>query len=182
MEQKTEVCENLVTLCPNAHAYWTKARFALKPLDVAADGKSMDVQLFWLRPYKRQRLISLKSRPKLPDDLEESAANMKLYNHLTDQKLCSGDKITLHTDDPENKPLPSKELLEMQWVLHRLVALSGGAEVLTTRYDSDDDNNLDYVHVLDEIQEMDEVEEFTEMDEEASFNISPVNIHISLEQ
>lgn len=70
----------------------------------------------------------------------------------------------------------------MQWVLHQLVALSRGAEVLTTRYASDDDNNLDYVHFLDEIEEMDEVEEFIEMDEEASFNVSPVNIHTSLEQ
>ncbi|KAL2004736.1 hypothetical protein VTN00DRAFT_3264 [Thermoascus crustaceus] len=169
-KKKTEVCENLIILSPSAHAYWTKALFALKPLDVAADGKSMDVQLFWLQPYKRLRFIPLVTRPELPDDLEGSVDNVKLLNHLTDQRLCSGNVITLRTNDPEKKPLPRKELLEMQWLLHRLTALRGGAEVISTYYDSDDDNNLDYVNVLDKIEELDQVEESTEMEEEAYLN------------
>lgn len=171
-EQKTEVCENLITLSPNAHAYWTKALFALKPVSVAADEKSMDVQLFWLRPHKRLRSIPLMTRPELPDDLEGSVDNVKLFNHLTDQKLCSGDIITLQTDDPKNKPLPSKDLLEMQWLLHRVTALSGGAEAIPTYYDSDDDNDLEYVRVLDEIEESDEAELSSEMEEETYLNVS----------
>ena len=58
-KKKTEVCENLITLAPSVHKYWGAALFALKPLDVATDGKSMDLQFFWLRPYKRPTLISL---------------------------------------------------------------------------------------------------------------------------
>jgi hypothetical protein len=172
-QQKTEVCENLITLSPNAHAYWTKALFALKPLDPATDGKSMDVQLFWLRPYKRQSLIRLVTRPELPNNLEGSVDNVKLFDHLTDQKLCSGDIFTLRTDDPKIRPLPSKEILEMQWVLHRLTALSGGAEVTTSYYDSDDDDNSPdcYCPSLDEIVEMDELEDLTDMEEEAYLNV-----------
>jgi hypothetical protein len=30
-KQRTEVCENLITLAPHAYAYWIKALFALKP-------------------------------------------------------------------------------------------------------------------------------------------------------
>jgi hypothetical protein len=126
----------------------------------------MDVQLFWLHPYKHLRSIPLMTRPELPDNLEGSVDNVKLFNHLTDQKLCSGDIITLQTDDPENKPLPSRDLLEMQWLLHRLTALSGGAETIPTYYDSDDDSGLEYVRVLDEIEESDEVELSSEMEEE----------------
>jgi hypothetical protein len=40
----------------------------------------------------------------------------------------SGDTFTLTTDDPEIRPLPSWELLDMQWVLQRLTAMSGAAE------------------------------------------------------
>jgi hypothetical protein len=182
-KQKTEVCENLITLSPSAHAYWTKALFALKPLSVTADGKSMDVQLFWLRAYKRLQTIPLMTRPELPDGLKGSVGNVKLFNHLTDQKLCSGDIITLQTDDPENKPLPSKDLLEMQWLLHRLTALSGGAKAIPTYYNSDDDSGPEYVRVLDEIEESDEVELSSEMEEEAYLNVSLVlNINTSLAQ
>jgi hypothetical protein len=159
-EQKTEICENLITLSPSAHAYWTKALFALKPLSVAADGKSMDIQLFWLCPYERLPSIPLTTRPELPDDLKGSVNNVKLFNHLTCQELCSGDIITLQTDDPENKPLPSKDLLEMQWLLHRATALSGGAEAIPTYYNSDNDSDLEYVRELDGMEESDEEEAY----------------------
>jgi hypothetical protein len=39
----------------------------------------------------------------------------------------SGDIFTFTTDDPVIRPLPSWELLDMQWVLQRLTAMSGGA-------------------------------------------------------
>lgn len=163
-EQKTEILENLVTLSPNAHAYWTKALFALKPLNVADDGKSMDVQFFWLRPYIRLRSIRLTTRPEQPSDLKESINNIKLFNHITDKKLCSGDIITLRTEDAQEKPLPSKELLEMQWLLHRLTALSGGAEAIPTYYDSDNDDSLDYIHLADEMDELDDADSSTEVE------------------
>jgi hypothetical protein len=122
------------------------------------------------------------TRPELPDDLEGLVDNVKLFNHLTDQKIYSGDIVTLQTDDPEKKPLPSKDL-EMQWILHRLTALGVGAEAISIYCDSDNDHNLDYIHVLDEIQESDEVESSTEIEEEAYLNVSLIlNIYTSLEQ
>ena len=38
------------------------------------------------------------------------------------------DEISLETDDPVTRPLPDFRLLEMQWFLHRVAAMSGAAE------------------------------------------------------
>ncbi|PYI34920.1 hypothetical protein BP00DRAFT_422854 [Aspergillus indologenus CBS 114.80] len=55
---------------------------------------------------------------------------------FSDTQICSGHKIIIMTtDDPQDKPLPSMELLQMQWTLNRLAALSGAAAV--------DDEELD---------------------------------------
>jgi hypothetical protein len=54
--------------------------------------------------------------------------------------LCSsGHIVTFITDDPVSKPLPSLALLEMQWVLTRVVAMSAGAEYEPVTYHDDED-------------------------------------------
>ena len=55
--------------------------------------------------------------------------NIKLFNCATEQKLCSGDLFYFETSDPEELPLPRFALLQMQWHLQRIAALSGAAEV-----------------------------------------------------
>jgi hypothetical protein len=42
--------------------------------------------------------------------------------------ICSGYEISLKTDGPVSRPLPDFRLLEMQWYLHRVTAMSGAAE------------------------------------------------------
>ena len=46
----------------------------------------------------------------------------------TNKRIHSGDEIYLETSDPKRLPLPDLRLLEMQWILHRVTALSGAAE------------------------------------------------------
>ena len=41
--------------------------------------------------------------------------------------IRSGETFTFTTKDSKNLPLPSLELLEMQWVLQRLVGMTGAA-------------------------------------------------------
>ncbi|GAD92980.1 predicted protein [Paecilomyces variotii No. 5] len=144
-EQSTEVLPNLMSLCPNAHAYWDKTLLALKPLDVSQDGASMDVQFFWLRPCNRLPSVRLTTRPCLSDDSTSPINNVKLFDHVTDRVIHSGDIITLRTDDPQLRPLPRKDLLEMQWFLHRLTALSGGAEAPFYCNDPEDDDSYDEI-------------------------------------
>ncbi|THC98531.1 hypothetical protein EYZ11_001961 [Aspergillus tanneri] len=51
-------------------------------------------------------------------------------------KICSGDVIEFTTDDPDNLPLPSAALLEMQWIIARVIAISGAADVSDEDFDS----------------------------------------------
>jgi hypothetical protein len=41
----------------------------------------------------------------------------------------SGQRIKIHTDDPDKKPLPSFELLELQWFLQRIQGMAGAADI-----------------------------------------------------
>ena len=46
----------------------------------------------------------------------------------------------MKTDDPANKPLPDPGLLEMQWHLQRILAMSGAAGWKEEDFDYDDRN------------------------------------------
>lgn len=65
----------------------------------------------------------------MPDDFPHSAKKAKLWNCNTETKICSGYILVFRTDDPEKRPLPSFDLLNMQWALHRALAMSGAADV-----------------------------------------------------
>jgi hypothetical protein len=52
--------------------------------------------------------------------------------------IRSGETFTFTTKDPQNLPLPSLELLEMQWVLQRLVGMCGAAGWPILNLDDDD--------------------------------------------
>ncbi|RWQ97246.1 hypothetical protein C8Q69DRAFT_462928 [Paecilomyces variotii] len=72
----------------------------------------MDIQLFsfWLRPYYRLTYIALTTTPQLPSNLTELINYIMLFDYNTQKQACSGDILTLRTDDPQERPLPSKEL------------------------------------------------------------------------
>ena len=124
----TEACYNLMCLCPNAHAYWGKAYFALKPIGLSTDKKRLEVQFFWLTKSNRASQVAMLQRPLLPVDLDQGPNVTRLSNVQTDRKICSGDQISLETDDPITNPLPDLRLLDMQWMLHRVQALSAAAQ------------------------------------------------------
>lgn len=56
--------------------------------------------------------------------------------------IRSGDILTFTTPDPKKWPLPSVQLLHMQWLLNRLVAITGAADVTDEELDSDDPMGL----------------------------------------
>ncbi|KAL1965026.1 hypothetical protein VTN77DRAFT_6086 [Rasamsonia byssochlamydoides] len=141
-EQRTEVCQNLITLTSTVHVLWGAAFFALKPLELSCDRKSLNVQFFWLRQYKRvEGGVFPSSKPSFPGNLDGLPENIRLWNCENMTPIRSGDIITLHTENPDSHPLPSFALLEMQWFLHRIAALSGAADV----YDEFDDDNDDVI-------------------------------------
>jgi hypothetical protein len=135
-----ETCHNLISLSYDAHVYWTKAYFALKPLQLSGDQKALDVEFHWLPKYRRSTASTLDILAP-PESPEGSRADMRLYNFSTDRRICSGQVITLTTEDPEKQPLPHPALLEMQWILQRLTAMSGGAEI-NDNFDNEDDDAM----------------------------------------
>ena len=121
-------CFNLISLCPNAHSFWSRGLFALKPLELSGDRKRLDIQFFW-QPHvksKADERLDLLTEPSSSRGLN-SADECALPSFYMNQpvNIRSGDTFTLTTDDPESRPLPSLELLDMQWVLQRLVAMCG---------------------------------------------------------
>lgn len=54
--------------------------------------------------------------------------------------IPSGHVFTITTNDPVNKPLPSFQLLEMQWHLRRISAMQGAGENDESGIDSDGDD------------------------------------------
>ena len=127
-----EKCFNLISLSAEAHDMWNKGLFAFKPLKLSRDRKILTVQFFWQVPskYKINSEIDLLTETPSSEGLDMVGDGYFLARHRNDRSLSrirSGDTFTFTTKDPENLPLPSLELLELQWILQRLVGMSGAA-------------------------------------------------------
>jgi hypothetical protein len=138
---KTEVCQNLLCLSPHAHAYWERAYFALKPMRISDDKKHLNVQFFWLSLNPHVPGTTILQAPSL--SASDQGPNLtRLFNNDTCAIIKSGDEICLETDDPVSRPLPDFNLLEMQWFLHRVTAMSGAAEPQDDFHNKDSDNDF----------------------------------------
>jgi hypothetical protein len=138
-----ERCLNLIPLSPNAHDMWKRGLFALKPLELSHDRTKLTVQFFWQVPgnYQFGSLVDLLTEPASSKGLDfvgDGDFLCRFENDISSPRIRSGEIFTFTTRDPENLPLPSLELLEMQWILQRLVGMSGAAEWPTFTEDDDD--------------------------------------------
>jgi len=130
---------NLICLSSDAHNMWTKGQFALKPLELSSDHTELTVKFFWQvsNKYEPVNRIDLLTKPASSKNLHESAGRWLF--HPDGRKICSGDVFKFKTTDAKRLPLPSMELLEMQWYLQRLVAMSGAAGWPILDWSDDDD-------------------------------------------
>jgi hypothetical protein len=139
----TEVVYNLMCLAPHVHKYHERAYFALEPKEISDDKKRLTVKFFWLPRNQYSPTVDILRTPLIPEDLDGQNHGVGLWNFHTDKRIRSGDEIYLETNDPETLPLPDLRILEMQWILHRVTALSGAAEPRDDfGEDSDDDWNM----------------------------------------
>jgi hypothetical protein len=127
-----ESCFNLISLSPETHDMWNKGLFALKPLKLSRDRKTLIVQFFWQVPgnYEIDSEVDLLTETPSSKGLElvgDGYHLTRVENDRSISRICSGETFTFTTKDPKNLPLPSLELLEMQWFLQRLVGMSGAA-------------------------------------------------------
>lgn len=120
-------------MTPVMHLYWHRCLFALKPIELAPDRTTLKVEFWWL-PIKsansQPKCMAFQSNPELLEVLESPGNNIKILDLVTFEVFVSGREITFHTSDPDKIPLPSFELLQMQWYLRRIEALRGVAEEL----------------------------------------------------
>ncbi|KAK2748364.1 hypothetical protein FQN57_001024 [Myotisia sp. PD_48] len=106
-----------------------KAAFGLKFISMAADGTSIKLKFHWLKSSSLQTSIKLTQQPSIehPDGFGlfsyEKGLDGQRRGHLR-----SGDVVRLTTDNVKERPLPNPSLIEMQWHLNRVAALSGTAE------------------------------------------------------
>jgi hypothetical protein len=156
-----ERCFNLISLASDAHNMWNKGLFALKPLELSPDHKKLTVQFFWQVPggYKINDKIDLLTEPASSAgmDFVDGCFLSRYENDVSKRYIQSGETFTFTTKDPQNLPLPSVELLEMQWVLQRLVGMSGAADWPILDFDDGDiADNVDggqiYPSVLDSLK------------------------------
>ncbi|KAG4437631.1 hypothetical protein IFR05_006892 [Cadophora sp. M221] len=131
-----ESAYNLITLSCGAHNLWARGAFALKP--ISCDKTTLKVQFFWQKKQQEtQTAMSLLTTPFSTQGLSQNTdilpGAVRLWREVEGDEnaraIRSGDYFTLHTDDPDTKPLPSFKLLELQWFLQRVVGMAGAADV-----------------------------------------------------
>ena len=147
-----DVCYNMISLSPDAHRYHWSGYFALKPVKISEDKKCLSVKLYWLPKVDGPISSSVSRLCDPPSQLEGNPSQgpglARLFNYEMPISGCfpcikSGDEIKLTTEDPENCPLPHWELLEMQWILNRVVVMSGDVDI-------DVEDGFDYYEDFDE--------------------------------
>ncbi|GKZ92483.1 hypothetical protein CBS147343_5179 [Aspergillus niger] len=127
-----DTCSNLMCLVNVARRLWELAVFALKPLSLSEDKRQLEVQFYWLPMNRYRQTMPVTAIPSpFPHNLSSTNAGYTtvLCNIVTRSRISSGDIFTFKTDDPVGHPLPSMQLLDMQWILTRVLALSGAAWV-----------------------------------------------------
>lgn len=139
-------CFNLICLDNTIHAMWGDGFLAFRPLDYHDEMRKLDIQLFWQpnQGHKLKDKIPITKRPISSDGLARSSRSdgvlsSRIFTGDEGEFAKSGHIFTLKTHDPITHPLPSKELLEMQWHLSRVVSLSGAAGDADFEVDSDGD-------------------------------------------
>lgn len=163
-----ETIRNTVSLTNSAHALWNKGHFALKPELPSADGTSMSLRIFWQRMQQGSSdgTFNITTKAKSTKDLWRSDHGAFLAkaignNRENIESLASGDIIQITTPDPIEYPLPSYELLRLQWYLTRIVGMAGAAEV-DTWIDPRDPPDVDAIWGIDEgvDESVDELSDF----------------------
>jgi len=143
-EDGNDATSNLICLTQTLHNWWNRGVFALKPIALSEDKRTLKIQFFWQREVlDKQPKMSLLTEPPSTQGLDgvtaANGARAKFLN-VHGRLAKSGDIFELTTDNPEIRPLPSFQLLEMQWFLQRVLGMAGAAEVDEDVLDEDSDD------------------------------------------
>ncbi|OXV05316.1 hypothetical protein Egran_06916, partial [Elaphomyces granulatus] len=94
-EKGTGNCVNLVTLSATAHVYWGKALFALKPISLSEDKRTLEVGFYWLRQFSHASWVDPLFRAEHFFPRSCVGNDLRLFDCKTGREICSGDTIVL---------------------------------------------------------------------------------------
>ncbi|KAL1607695.1 hypothetical protein SLS60_002630 [Paraconiothyrium brasiliense] len=141
----TETVENMITFTATLNNFHTEGAFALRPVRITADKTQLELEFHWLKRQVRdsRATVDLSELPMSSRGLTDSGHGQYLcyLDNGVPTRIVSGKKFTMTTDDPVNKPLPDPGLLELQWHLQRILAMSGAAGWKEDDFDDDDDDS-----------------------------------------
>lgn len=146
---------NLICLRPDLQRAWAQGRFALRPVNVSDDMKTMNLEFHWMPRYSHtyDSSVPIVQQPlstRNMDRVEES-----FIFRESGERVISGSIFTITTPDPVRLPLPSFDLLEMAWHLSRIVSMSasGLPDNLDLRFEGDDDDDIKPMAVPDHVMD-----------------------------
>ncbi|KAJ5462836.1 hypothetical protein N7475_007780 [Penicillium sp. IBT 31633x] len=138
-DKPIEDCSNLICLRRDLRSAWLDGLFALRPAWMAEDKTKMELEFYW-QPRTSHKIWDLVDLSKEPESTKHVNSVDRLVvvldepDNPTYRPIESGYRFSLTTDDPVIRPLPSFDLLDMQWHFTRLVSLSSA----TTFFEEDD--------------------------------------------
>ncbi|KAL4888835.1 hypothetical protein BDV59DRAFT_187873 [Aspergillus ambiguus] len=135
---------NLMTISPEVHRAWSAGSCAFRPLDYNADKTTLKVEWHWQPTRPRDDKVCVNMAPGSSRALDHTlrldgslSSEFGIQDGDSFRRIHTGDQFTFSTTDPERLPLPSKALLDMQFMLTRVVNLAGAGEWLQHYYDWD---------------------------------------------
>ncbi|KAK2762467.1 hypothetical protein FQN52_000790 [Onygenales sp. PD_12] len=157
-------CSNFLCMHGDLARYFNRGQLALRPVSLSEDKKELVVELYWQprAPHTFRDEVDILQVPCSSRDLDGYQNNRFTINvDGREVGINSGDSFTLTTADPTTHPLPSFHLLDMQWHLNRVVAMSGAT-------DANDDVNQDDDDDGDDGEEDDEDDDYEDISEHAA--------------
>ncbi|CRL25673.1 unnamed protein product [Penicillium camemberti] len=123
-------CTNLICLRRDIRSAWSSGLFALRPVWVSEDNTEMEIEFYW-QPKPDHRLYDMLDVSKQPVSSKNVSSVDRLIvvvgnrGESSYHAIESGYKFRMTTNDPIERPLPSFDLLDMQWHFTRMVSFCG---------------------------------------------------------
>lgn len=143
-EKPVSDCTNLICLRRDLRSAWSSGLFALRPVSVSDDETEMEIEFYWQpRPdHKLYDMVDLSKQPMSNKNISSVDRLVVMVGERGEPSyhaIESGHRFKMTTDNPAERPLPSFDLLDMQWHFTRMVGLCA----VGTFFDEDSEDGCD---------------------------------------
>lgn len=135
---------NMIALDSEVQKYWNDDLCAFRPVYLSNNKKYMLISFHWLPLPERgeveycDKLFDPYDDHPYPNQkqgcIDTPGAGIYLHDVKSRERIRSGTNFWMSTSDPETRPLPSMELLEIQWYLRRLSRFKGNIKGVEEKF------------------------------------------------